>query len=656
MRALVDRLNETAYHYYVLDEPVISDGEWDALYDELLSMESETGATLPDSPTRRVGGEPLPGFEQHRHLSRLYSMDKAQSIEALSQWAARAEKLRTGAAAEGLELPPLSYVVEYKFDGLTINLTYEGGALKQAATRGNGVVGEGILKQVMTIRSIPLSIPFQGRVEIHGEGYMRLSRLKQYNRTAAEPLKNPRNGAAGALRNLDPAVTASRKLDAFFYDIGYIEGRAFDSHYEKLEFLREIHLPVSDYATRAGSMDEVIKLVKEVEEHRAELDFLIDGVVIKIDDRATQDALGFTDKFPRWAVAYKFEAEEAVSTLLSVTWTPGRTGKLTPLAHLEPVELAGATIRRATLNNYGDILRKRVKIGAKVWLRRSNDVIPEIMGRVEEYGEGEREIEKPAACPACGSLLEERGAHLFCPNAYGCLPQITSRIAHFASREAMDIDAFSDKTAFQLLGALGITEPSDLYMLTREQLVALDRFGDKKADNLLNAIEKSRKPKLDAFIYAIGIPGIGRKTSRDLAETFGSLDALRNASGEQLVGIPEIGETLKVNILEYFQDGQSLSSLERLLKAGVAPEWDAKVRERGALSGKTLVVTGTLETMSRSEAENAIREAGGVATSSVSKKTDYLVAGSAAGSKLQKAQTLGIPVLNEEEFLLLVKS
>ena len=372
MRRLVDRLNETAYQYYTLDAPTISDAEWDALYDELVALERETGTRLPDSPTRRVGGAVLPGFEQHTHLARLWSMDKAQSREALLDWAARAERLRADAVAGGAELPPLEFVVEHKFDGLTVNLTYEDGRLIGAATRGNGVTGEEILPQVMTIRTIPLSIPFKGRMEVHGEAFMRLSTLEEYNRTAAEPLKNPRNAAAGALRNLDPAVTASRRLDACFYDVGYIEGSSFASQEEMLDFLRENRFPVSGCEMRAPGMDAVLDAVGEVEQSRAELDYMIDGAVVKISDFATREALGYTDKFPRWAVAYKFEAEEMTALLEDVTWQVGRTGKLTPLAHVSPVELAGATVRRATLNNYSDILRKRVRIGARVWIRRSN--------------------------------------------------------------------------------------------------------------------------------------------------------------------------------------------------------------------------------------------------------------------------------------------
>ena len=645
MRFLVDRLNETAYEYYTLDNPSISDKEWDVLYDELVKLEQETGERLPDSPTRRVGGEVLTGFEPHSHLARLWSMGKAQSEEALREWAARAEKLRLENG-----LPALKYVVEHKFDGLTVNLTYEGGHLVQAATRGNGVTGEAILPQVLTIRSIPLSIPFEGRMEVHGEAFMRLSVLEKYNETAKEPLKNPRNAAAGALRNLDPAVTASRKLDACFYDVGYIEGRSFSDQKEMLDFLAENRFPVSGREIYADTLEKAIAAVHQVEESRSELDYMIDGAVIKITDFAVRDALGYTDKFPRWAVAYKFEAEEMTSTLEDVTWQIGRTGKLTPLAHVSPVELAGATVKRATLNNWQDILRKRVKIGAKVWIRRSNEVIPEIMGRVDEYVEGEREVAKPECCPSCGAALEERGAHLFCPNRDGCKPQIAMRISHFASRDAMDIDTFSEKTAIQLIDAGLIQEADQLYSLQKEQLCALERFGEKKAENLLKAIEKSKSCSLAAFIYAIGIPNIGTKTARDLAARYASIDALKAAPRDELVQMEDVGEIVADSIAGFFEDEKNQRLVAALLAAGVTPEAPKQVSAGGALEGMTVVVTGTLASFSRAEAEEAVRNAGGKAAGSVSKKTSLVVAGENAGSKLAKAQTLGVKVIGEEEF------
>lgn len=648
MRELVDWLNETAYQYYTLDDPTVSDREWDEKYDELVRMERETGVRLPDSPTRRVGGAVLPYFEPHTHLARLWSMDKAQSVDALRDWARRAEKLRAEANAD---LPAPEYVVEHKFDGLTINLTYENGQLVGAATRGNGVVGEEILPQVRTIRSVPLSIPFQGRMEVHGEGFMRISVLEAYNRTAKEPLKNPRNAAAGALRNLDPAVTAARRLDACFYDVGYIEGKAFANQREMMDFLRENRFPVSDCEIYCPTLERAIEAVREIEQTRGDLDYMIDGAVLKLCDFATRDALGFTDKFPRWAVAYKFEAEEVTTLLTDVTWQIGRTGKLTPLAHVEPVELAGATVRRATLNNWTDIQRKRVRIGARVWIRRSNEVIPEIMGRVDEFEPGERDVEKPAVCPECGSPLEERGAHLFCPNRDGCRRQIVMRLSHFAGRDAMDIDTFSEKTAEQLVDAGLLQEADQLYRLTAEQLTGLDRFGEKKAAKLVAAIEASKHRRLDAFIYAIGIPNIGVKTARDLAERFGSMDALRAATAEELTGMDDVGEIVAESVRGFFADPANRRLVDALLAEGVVPEAPQRPAEGGAFEGMTVVVTGTLASMSRAEAEEAVRQAGGKAAGSVSKKTSLVVYGEAAGSKLTKAQALGVPVADEAEFL-----
>lgn len=647
MRELVDRLNETAYEYYTLDAPSISDKEWDQMYDELVALERETGERLPDSPTRRVGGEILKAFEPHTHLSRLWSMGKAQSIAALEEWAQRAEKMREAANAE---LPPITYVVEHKFDGLTINLTYENGELIGAATRGNGITGEEILPQVRTIRSVPLKIPFAGRMEVHGEGYMRLSVLEKYNRTASEMLKNPRNAAAGALRNLDPAVTAARRLDACFYDVGYIEGKEFKTQKEMMDFLRENRFPVSDCEIECPNLQRAIEAVHAIEQSRGDLDYMIDGAVIKICDFATRDALGYTDKFPRWAIAYKFEAEEVTTLLEDVTWQIGRTGKLTPLAHVSPVELAGATVRKATLNNYTDILRKRVKIGARVWIRRSNEVIPEIMGRVDEFEPGEREIEKPTVCPECGANLIERGAHLFCPNRDGCKKQIVMRLSHFAGREAMDIETFSEKTAEQLVNLNLIQEADQLYALEKEQLAGLDRFGEKKAENLIRAIEKSKTPKLSAFIYAIGIPNVGVKTARDLADRFGTIDALRAADAETLTGMDDVGEIVAESIRAFFADPASARLVDALLAAGVQPQSPEKIASGGAFEGMTVVVTGTLEHFSRTEAEEAIRRNGGKAAGSVSKKTSLVVYGEAAGSKLEKARALGVETIDEEEF------
>ena len=643
MKQLSSEISKASYSYYVLDDPYISDMQWDKLYDELKALEEDTGEVLPDSPTRKVGGTTLKGFEEHYHINRLWSMDKVQSLEALDAWIARTEKL---AGRNSLQ-----YYVEYKFDGLTLNLTYNHGQLVQAATRGDGVKGEAILEQARTIHSVPKEIPYQGLLEVQGECIMRLSTLEKYNQTHPDaPLKNARNAAAGALRNLDPSVTASRHLDAFFYMVGTIENPPFKTQPEMLQFLRDNGFQVSPYLGSGKGRAELEKCIREIEAERKSLDWMIDGVVIKVGDSTLREQMGFTEKFPRWAVAYKFEAEEAVTKLLNVTWELGRTGKLTPLAHVEPVDFYGVTVRKATLNNLGDIQRKDVAIGCNVWIRRSNDVIPEIMGRAGEIQPDEQPIEKPEVCPACGSRLISRGAHLFCMNRESCRPQAVARIAHFASREAMDIEGLSEKTAGQLYDQAGVREIADLYRLTPMDFLMLDGFKEKKAANLGESLEKSKHCELDAFLYALGIPNVGRKTARDLAQAFGTLENMKKATTEQLTSLPDIGEIVAGSVTEYFSFPENLRMINEMLEAGVRPR-EMEHAGEGVFSGMSIVVTGTLPTLSRKQAEDLIRSCGGNAAGSVSKKTAFVVVGEEAGSKLTKAQSLGIETIDEAELL-----
>ncbi|HIU45934.1 MAG TPA: NAD-dependent DNA ligase LigA [Candidatus Fimadaptatus faecigallinarum] len=579
MRQLVDQLNAANVRYYVYDNPTISDAQWDDMYDELKRLEREEGVTLPDSPTRRVGGEILAGFAPHRHLARLWSLDKVRTEQEVIDFCARLRRHQAAAArAAGEELPEGAQgelpclAVEHKFDGLTINLTYDGGQLVTASTRGNGEVGEEILSQVMTIEDVPLTIRFKGRMEVQGEGIMRLSRLASYNRTAAEPLKNARNAAAGALRNLDPRVTRARRLSAFFYNVGYIEWPDGVAEYKDLrgmlDFLRENGFTVDDVHIRAESEREVLDAIARIDELRHKADFQTDGAVVKVCDLALRQELGNTDKFPRWAVAFKYEAEETVTRLLSVSWEVGRTGKLTPLATLEPVDIGGATVSHATLNNWGDIQRKRVALNADVFIRRSNDVIPEITGRAsEERAPDEVDIVRPAVCPACGAQLTERGAHIFCPNRDGCLPQIVARMSHFASRNAMDIEGLSEATARLLYEQLGVCEPSQLYVLTADQLTALPGFGEKRAANLIDAIARSREPELDAFLFALGIPNVGRKTARDLAGLIGTAEGIFNVTVEQLMSVNDIGEVVAASVVDFVGGAQSGGDVQNA-KAG----------------------------------------------------------------------------------------
>lgn len=647
IRELVDKLNEYSKAYYVLDAPKISDKEYDELYDELLRLEEQSGIILPDSPTQRVGGDPLPCFEPHTHINRLWSLDKVRTREDLIDWGRRVERI-----AESQQLPKVKYALEYKFDGLTINLTYEGGRLITGATRGNGIVGEDITPQIKTIRTVPLTIPFKGKMEVQGECYMKLSVLDEINKTTDEKLKNARNAAAGALRNLDPRITAKRRLDCYCYNVGYIEGKKLETQDEMLGFLRENGFTVSDYLVFCDDIETVCDEIDKAEESRPHLDFLIDGMVVKVRDFATREALGATEKFPRWAMAFKFAAEETTTTVRDITWEVGRTGKLTPRASFDPVELAGATIRHATLNNFDDIQRKRVGIGSRVFIRRSNDVIPEILSAVE--GDvPERQVEKPTVCPACGAHVEHRGVHLYCTNSLSCAPQIAGRLAHYASRDAMDIDTFSEKTAALFVEELKLKSIPDLYDLGPQDYMGLQGFGERRINNLMAAIERSKDCTLGAFIFAIGIPNVGAKTAKDLARRFGTIEALRSATVEQLTGVPDVGEIVARSIVEFFADPSIATQVDRLLAHGVKPRPE-EVQQDSPISGKTIVVTGTLEKLDRRQAEALIESLGGKAAGSVSKKTDYVLAGESAGSKLTKARELGVRVLNEQEFFELI--
>lgn len=651
MKDLVEKLNEYGYKYYVLDDPSISDKEYDQLYDKLLELEKETGTVLSDSPTKRVGGEVLKGFNTHEHLAPLWSLDKCKTPEDLITWDTRVKKLLQ---ASNL---PIEYVVEFKFDGLSLNLTYDNGRLVQAATRGNGTIGEAILEQVKTIKSVPLSIPFKGRIEVQGEGLMKLSVLKEYNKTAIEPLKNARNAAAGALRNLNPKVTANRKLSTFCYNVGYYENIEFNTHMEIIDFLRENKFPVNNYINKFSNIKDVIDEIDRAKEELENLDFLTDGIVIKINNLETRKVLGYTQKFPRWAMAFKFEAEEVTTKLKDVIWQVGRTGKLTPSAVLEPVDIGGVTVSRATLNNWDDIQRKGIKIGADVWLRRSNDVIPEIMGTISEVYEDVIDVEKPHYCPACGSEISEKGAHIFCPNSLSCKPQLVSRMVHYASRDAMDILGFSEKTAEQLFEELNLRDLADLYEIKYEDLIKLPRFGDKKTRNLLDAIETSKECMLDAFVYALGIPNVGRKTATDLANHYKSFEAIQKSEIEELIALQDIGEIVAESIVDFFNDEEIQKSIERLLSEGVSPKHKEKEKKESVFSGKTIVATGKLENYGRKEIKELLEKLGAKVSSSVSKNTDYLLAGEAAGSKLTKAKEIidsgvetNLKIISEAEF------
>ena len=648
---LVKELNRYSYEYYTLDNPSVTDKEYDVKYDELKRLEKEENYVLPYSPTLRVGDTVLEGFNKYTHKARLWSMDKAQSIEELREWHNRNVKFVNEMRKRGEDLPDLKYVITKKFDGLTINLTYdEDGIMQIAATRGTGEVGEEVTAQVKTIKSIPLKIDTNKIFEIHGEAVMTQEAFDEYNKTAKIPLKNLRNGAAGALRNLNVKETARRNLSAFFYDIGYTEGTQFKSYVEMMNYIKEKGFPVDDYMAVCCDMKGIEKEIEYLRNIRFDLNYDIDGVVIVIDDMRTRELLGYTIKFPKWAIAYKFEAQEATTKLLDVEWNVGRSGRVAPVAILEPVELAGATVKRATLNNMDDIKRKGIRIGADVFVRRSNDVIPEITGVVKESLKDSKEIEAPLICPSCGSHLVLTGAHYFCENTLSCKPQMVKSIVHYASREAMNIAGFSEKTAEQLFEKLNIKSISELYTLNKEDLLGLDKFGEKKAQNLLDAIEKSKDCKLHAFIYALGIPNVGVKTAKDLVKTFKTLENLKNATFEQLVAVSDIGDTVAECILDFLKEEKVIKTIDELLTLGVSPKYEEQEITESQFEGKTVVVTGTLENYSRTSIKEKLESLGAKVSGSVSKKTDYVLAGAQAGSKLQKALDLGVKVISEEEF------
>ena len=635
MRELVDTLNKYAYEYYVLDNPSVSDREYDALYDELKKLESETGVRFNDSPTRRVGGEPVSAFGKHEHIHRLYSLDKCVTDEELEAFDERVRKV--------VKNP--EYTVEYKFDGLTMCLTYENGEFVRATTRGNGVVGEDVTAQALTIKSFPLAINRKDTLEIQGEAVIRLSVLDRYNSTAEEPLKNARNAAAGAIRNLDPKVTEKRCPEILFYNVNYAENGGFNSQIEIFDFLKKNGFKTFDFLRVCENLDEVKSAIDEIEVGRRKIDVLTDGAVIKLNSVKQREELGYTDKFPRWAAAYKFEAEEAETTLKDVRWQVGRTGKLTPLGIVEPVELAGATVSKATLNNYGDVLRKRVKKGGKVLIRRSNEVIPEILGATDEYGEP---IEKIKVCPYCKTPVTEIGANLFCPNE-NCRPRVIGKLENFASKDGMNVDGFSEKTAGALYDEYGVENFSDLYSLDKAKLTSLEGFKDKKAENLLSAIERSKTVDLSNFIFALGIDGVGKKTAADLAKRLKTLDGFFAADEDQLAAIQDVGEITSKSIANYFKNDKNKAEIEKLLSLGVVVNGAVEI-EHGSFSGEKVVLTGSLSSFTRSEAAKLIEARGGEILSSVGKSTTLVVAGEAAGSKLDKAKKLGVAVIDEEEF------
>lgn len=639
MKKLIEQINIHNHNYYDLDAPTISDAEYDKLYYTLVDLEKETGTTLPSSPTLRVGGAVLDAFAKKEHPKKLYSLNKVRDEDDLRSWIREMQSFN----------PDMTFTVEYKFDGLHLVIEYNDGKFVSATTRGNGFVGEDVSQQVKTIRSVPLEIDFKGHLFVEGEGMMTNHALKIYNRNAEEKLKNARNAAAGAIRNLDPKETAKRNLDFFCYAVLQIEGKTFNSQQEIHEFLQKNGFAIGDYFKVVKTADEVIEQIRWIDSRKSSLDILIDGAVVSINEIRYRDDIGWTTKFPKWAIAYKFVAQEISTTLLDVVWQVGRTGKVTPIAVLEPVELAGATVQKATLNNYDDILRKNVSIGSRVFVRRSNEVIPEVLG-LAERGENAKEIEEIKTCPSCGSALVKKGPLLYCPNQNGCFEQIEGRLTHFASRDAFNIEGMSEKTATVLIQMLNVKNPSDLYSLSHEDFLTLDKFKDKKAGNLAKSIEKSKSIDLHKFLYAIGISEVGIKTARDIANRFGSLENIMHAKYSEIENITDIGPIIAKNVYDFFKNEENIAEINKLLTAGVKIKNPAKRDFTSPIAGKKFVLTGTLPTLSRAEATELILAGGGEVAGSVSAKTDYILLGENPGSKFEKAKSLGIKMLSEDEF------
>lgn len=641
MQNLIEKINKASYSYYVLDNPIISDKEWDEMYYKLLDLEKESGIVLPNSPSKKVGGDVLKGFKKITHTNKLMSLGKAQTVEEIIDWNNRNQNIY------GFEE---EFSVEYKFDGLSLAITYNDGKLIQAATRGNGEIGEDVTEQVKTIRTVPLEIKYKGLVVVQGEGIIKLSELEKYNKTTDEKLKNARNAVAGAIRNLDPKVTAKRRLDFFAYNINYAPDLKFNSQVEIFEFLKDQGFLIGKFFHIVHSIDEIVSLIKQTEKVRNSLDYLIDGMVIKVNDTSIRERLGVTEKVPRWAIAYKFEAEETSTILNSITWQVGRTGKITPVAELEPTELCGVTIKRATLNNYNDILRKKVKIGDRVFIRRSNDVIPEILSVAETY-DSSKAIIKPTNCPCCGAVLEDTETELYCPNHLGCRTQIILKLVQFSNRNAMNIVGLSIKTFEQLYNKFNICSFSDIYKLTFDELSSLEGFKDKKISNILKSIEKSKHVKLSNFIFALGIDGIGVKTAKQLAKHYKSIEKLQQATIEELITLDDIAEITATDIHHYFADSENKSELNELLSNFVKIDEQDNLVKQGFFAGKKVVLTGTLSNFSRTKAEEIIENQGGSTSSSVTGATDIVLVGENPGSKFDKAKKLGIQIMNEEEFM-----
>lgn len=644
---LTAEVNKHNKNYYVYDNPTISDAEYDKLYYELVDLEKELGYSLPDTPTKRVGDYVLPGFKKRKHEIPLYSLNKVKDFADLDKWQNDMRKATNN--------PNLTFSLEYKYDGLKVVIKYKNGHYKSATTRGNGKIGEDVTAQVRTIRSVPMTISFKGELTVQGECMMTNSAFEEYNKTAEIPLKNPRNGVAGAVRNLDPKETAKRMLDFFCYDVLAIEGKQFVTQTEMHNFIVEQGFKTGDYFKILSTLKQTEDEINHIDKVKENLDVMIDGMVIKVNDCLCREEIGYTEKFPKWAMAFKFKPIEQSTVLKDVIWQVGRTGKITPIAVLDPVELSGATVSRATLNNTQDIERKNISINSRVFVRRSNEVIPEVMG-LAERSENAKEIIAPTICPSCGQNLQTIGANLFCVNHKGCFDQIIDRLTHFVSRDAFNIEGLSEKTLKVLFDKFKIAYPYELFNLTADMLVGLEGFKDKKITNLIESINKSKTIEWSNFIFALGIMNIGKKTAFTLSKIYANLDDLKAANVDDLICIDDIGAIVASSIVEYFADPDNVLNINKLFDAGVTIKQPEQTTSNPNFAGKTVVLTGTLNNFTRPDLTKKLQNMGANVTSSVSKNTDMVIVGADAGSKLAKAQQLGVRIVLEDELLNLLNA
>jgi len=649
---LIDIINHHNYRYYVLDSPEISDYEYDLLMRELMELEKQHPEYLrPDSPTQKVGGEVLKGFDEVIHSTRKLSLGNVFDEGDIRDFDNRVKR--------GLGVEEVEYVLEMKIDGLTVVLNYENGVFVRGATRGDGIRGEDVTANLRTIKSIPLKLKEPVDLEVRGEVFISKDNFQKLNalrEEMEEPLfANPRNAAAGSLRQLDTSITAKRPLDIFIFNLESISGREFKTHVEALEYLKEIGFKTSPHLIICKGWQDIYKQCVEWADKRGSLDFEIDGLVIKVNNLEYRDILGSITKTPRWAAAYKFPPEKKKTRLKDIIVQVGRTGAITPTAILEPVRIAGSTVGRATLHNEDFIKERDIMIGDMVILQKAGDVIPEIVEVVKSDRDGtQRPFEMPKTCPACGSeaVRIEGEAVRRCTNA-SCPAQLKRSLIHFVSRDAMNIDGLGPQIITMLMDRGFIKDDGDLYLLKdkREELIQVERMGEKSVDNMLNAIEKSKKNNLDRLLFALGIRMIGQRASKLLAEAFGNIDRIKEATYEELISVEEIGDKMAESILAFFRVEQNLALIEKLKSLGLNMEAEKKVIiENENFKGKTFVLTGTLTDFTRDKAKEIIESYGGKVSGSVSKKTDYVLAGEEAGSKLQKAIDLGIPVIDEETF------